>query len=136
MSLSAGEMYAVLDACLVEIREVTEIDKEMQALKETVMCGRPEHRNETPLKIRHYYDFRDTIIYCDGLMLKVQAVIIPKSRRTEMKTRLYQAHFGYDSMIIRVRANMFGPGMNQDIKQIADCCSIYQEWKPTNQKAR
>jgi hypothetical protein len=77
MSLSAEEMYDVPGARLVEIREATETDEEMQALKETMMSGWPEHRNETPLKIRHYYDFRDTIIYCDGLMFKGQAAIIP-----------------------------------------------------------
>ena len=136
MSLSAEEMYDVPDARLVEIREATKTDEEMQALKETVMSGWPDNRNETPLKIRHYYDFRDTITYCDGLMLKGQAVIIPKSLRKEMKTRLHKAHFGYDSMIRRARGTIFWPGMNQDIKQIADCCSICQERKPTNQKTQ
>jgi hypothetical protein len=47
------------------------------------------------------------MIYCDGLMLKRQAVIIPKSLRKEMKTRLHKAHFGYDSMIRRTRGTIF-----------------------------
>ena len=93
----------VPDARLLRIREATEIDDEMQTLKETVMNDWPEQKHETPLGIRQYFDFRDTLSYSDGLMLKGEAVIIPKSMRNEMKTRLHKAHFGYDSMLRRAR---------------------------------
>ncbi|XP_062583783.1 uncharacterized protein K02A2.6-like [Saccostrea cucullata] len=86
-----------------------------------------------PQRIRHYFDFRDTISFSDGLMLKGEAVIIPKSLRNEMKARLHKAHFGSDSMLGRARGTIFWPGMKSDIKQLADCCSICQESKPKNQ---
>ena len=68
-------------------------------------------------------------------MLKGEAVIIPKSMRNEMKTRLHKAYFGYYSMLRRARGTLFWPGMNADIRQLADCCSICQGRKPMNQKA-
>ena len=72
----------------------TEVDDEMQMLKETVMNCWPEQKHETPLGIRQYFDFRDTLSYSDGLMLIGEAAIIPKSMRNEMKTRLHKAHYG------------------------------------------
>lgn len=135
MALKSDEPCDIPDARLSEIKEATESDEEMQILKETVMNGWPEQKQETPQRIRHYFDFRDTISYSDGLMLKGEAVIIPKSLRSEMKARLHKAHFGYDSMLRRARGTIFWPGMNSDIKQLADCCSICQERKPMNQNA-
>ncbi|XP_056022031.1 uncharacterized protein LOC130054940 [Ostrea edulis] len=81
---------------LMLVKEATEIDEEMRTLKKTVMNGWPEQKHETPLGIRQYFDFRDTISHSDGLMLKGKVVIIPKSLRNEMKTRLHKAQFGYD----------------------------------------
>lgn len=135
MALKSDEPCDIPDARLSEINETTESDEEMQILKETVMNGWPEQKQETPQRIRHYFDFRDTISYSDGLMLKGEAVIIPKSLRSEMKARLHKAHFGYDSMLRRARGTIFWPGMNSNIKQLTDCCSICQERKPMNQNA-
>ena len=118
--MKIAETCDVPDARLLEIREATQVDDEMQTLKETVMNGWPEQKHETPLGIRQYFDFRDTLSYSDGLMLKGEAVIIPKSMRNEMKIRLHKAHFGYDSMLRRARGTIFWPGMNADIKQLAD----------------
>ncbi|XP_052718583.1 uncharacterized protein K02A2.6-like [Crassostrea angulata] len=107
MALKSDEPCDIPDARLSEIKEATESDEEMQILKETVMNGWPEQKQETPQRIRHYFDFRDTISYSDGLMLKGEAVIIPKSLRSEMKAILHKAHFGYDSMLRRARGTIF-----------------------------
>ena len=69
LSLQITETCDVPVARLLEIREATEVDDEMQMLKETVMNGWPEQKHETPLGIRQYFDFRDTLSYSDGLML-------------------------------------------------------------------
>ena len=93
LSLKIAETCDVPNARLLEIREASEVDDEMQTLKETVMNGWPEQKHETPLGIRQYFDFRDTLSYSDGLMLKGEAVIIPKSIRNEMKIRLHKSPF-------------------------------------------
>ena len=41
----------------------------------------------------------------------------------------------YDSMFRSARGTIFWPGINADIKKLADCCSICQKTKHMNQKA-
>ena len=77
---------------------------------------------------------RDTLSHQDGIVLKGEAIVIPKSLRKDIKQRLHSAHMGYDSMLHRARGTVFWPGMNSEIKQLADKCDICQEVKPANQK--
>ena len=61
-----------------------------------------------------YYSFRDTLSHEEG----IQAVLIPESMRSVMKTRLHGAHLGYDNMLRRARRTIFWPGMAAEIKQM------------------
>lgn len=132
--MSTEEIYDIPDARLLEIKEAIETDEELQTFKETVMNGWAELKQDAPLGVRQYFDFRDTISHSNGLLLKREAVIIPKALRKEMKTRLHKVHFGHDSMMRIARGTIFWPGLRSNVKQMADCCEICQERKPINCK--
>ena len=81
-----------------------------------------------------YFDYRDTLGYENGLILKAERVVIPKVLRPDMMRCLHAAHLGYESMLRRARESIFWPGMPREIKQLADNCSSCQESKPANCK--
>ncbi|XP_062603216.1 uncharacterized protein K02A2.6-like [Saccostrea cucullata] len=134
LSVSTLQENDVPDVRIQEIKDMTAKDSEMQTLADTIANGWPDNKRDLPTSVRHYFDFRDTLSFEDGLILKGEAVVIPKTLRSEMKIRLHKAHLGYDSMIRRARGVIFWPGMKSDIKQIADYCGICQERKPRNCK--
>ena len=81
-----------------------------------------------------YFDVSDPLTTCDGIILKGERVVIPRSMRHLVKERLHSAPLGYDSMMRRARGLVFLPSMSREIKQLADSCEICLEAKPRNQK--
>ena len=73
--------------------------------------------NRLDLRLTSYYSFRDILSQEEGIILKGEAVLIPESMRSVMKTRLHSAHLGYDSMLRTARGTIFWPGMAAEIKQ-------------------
>ena len=69
----------------------------MQILMEIIRNGWPEDRDNVPYSILPYFEYRDELSISDGIIVKGEAILIPKSLRTDMKTRLHSAHLGYDS---------------------------------------
>ena len=124
----------ISDKRLEELRCATEKDAVMQTLAATIQNGWPEKVDDVDMSIKVYFDVRDTLTTCDGLILKGERLVIPQSMRCTVKERLHSAHLGYDSMMRRARDLVFWPGMKKDIKQLADSCEICLEAKPRNQK--
>lgn len=75
---------------------------------------------------------RDELGVVDGVIVKGEAIFIPKMLRAEMKSRLHSSHLGYDSMMRRARNTIFWPGIAKDVKQLADNCEICRESKARN----
>ena len=70
----------------------------------------------------------------NGLIMRGEKVLVPRSMRDEIKRRLHAAHLTADSMLRRARRILFWPGMAAEIKQMADACEACQQSKPSNQK--
>jgi len=67
-------------------------------------------------EVRPYFSIRDTLSFHDGMILKGEAVLIPKALRKQIKERLHSAP------------------PNQEIRQLADNCEQCMERKPKIQK--
>ena len=90
------------DARIEEVREATSKDATMQMLLRIILDGWPKSKANIP-----YSDMRDELTCSDGIILKGEAILIPKELRNDMKTRLHRAHLGYDSMMRRARGVIF-----------------------------
>ncbi|XP_062621337.1 uncharacterized protein K02A2.6-like [Saccostrea cucullata] len=122
------------DVRLDEIRKATEMDSELQCLIANITDGWPDRKNLVEESVKQYYDLRETLSVYNGIVVKGEAIVIPKSLRSDVKHRLHSAHLGYDSMIRRARGTVFWPNMQSDIKQLADNCYACQEMKPRPSK--
>ena len=127
---------AIPDARVKEVAAATERDKTLQNLKKIIRDGWPKKKDDVPHDVRPYFDMRDVLSYDSktGILVKGEAMIIPKELRQEMKNRLHAAHLHYDSMMRRARGILFWPGMASEIKQMADACEPCNEMKARNQK--
>lgn len=120
----------ISDLRLEEIRKATEEDSELQCLITYITQGWPEKKNLIKDSVRHFFDLCETLSVYTGIVVKGEAIVIPKSLRRDIKHRLHSAHLGYDSMIRRARGTIFWPNMQSEIRQIADNCYACQEMKP------
>lgn len=121
------------DARIIEIREASKNDSVLQSLIEVIVNGWPK-KDEINPNLMPYFSFRDTLSHEHGIILKGEAVLIPKSLRENIKMRLHSAHLGFDSMMRRARGTIFWPGMAAEIKQMIEKCEQCQKLKPRNQR--
>jgi len=121
------------DARVAEVREATGRDIELQKVMSMICEGWPDKEKTDP-ELRKYLPLRDTLTVDSGIILKGEAMYIPKALRNEMLKRLHSAHLGHQSMVRRARNKIFWIGMNNDIKQIARSCEPCEERKPQNQR--
>lgn len=78
------------------------------------------------MDITPYFDIRGELSNQEGIILKVEAILIPKELRSDMKRRLHRAHLGYDGVMRRARVKVC-PGISKDIKQMADLGDMSRE---------
>ena len=70
----------------------------------------------------------------NGLIMRGEKVLVPRSMRHEIKRRLHAAYLAAVSMLRKARRTVFWPGMGAEVKQMADACEACQQSKPRNQK--
>ena len=120
------------DERVTEIRAETEKDAELQKLMKVIQDGWPE-KNNMDADLRKYYSIRDTLSVDSNVILKGEAIFIPKTLRKDMLKRLHAAHLGHQSMLRRARGKIFWLGMNRDIQNLAQSCEACEIRKPRNQ---
>ena len=108
---------------------------ELNILKDTVSRGWPENKRQINPRITQYWNFRDEISYFDGLLLKGEKVIVPRSMQKPIIEQIHQkSHLGINKCINRLKDVFFWSGMSAQIKDIISQCSICNEFRGTQQK--
>ena len=132
MNVNAFEMIA--DRQLETIKQASQGDEDVQTLLQVILNDWPTSKDELPVSMKPYFSLRDTLSCEDGIVLKGERVLIPKSLHHEILQQFHSAHLGLESMLRRARASVFWLGMAKDLQQLADNCHICQQLKPSNHK--
>lgn len=117
-----------------ELRQHTDEDTVMKALKEVVMEGWPEARDELLPELRKYWGFRDELAVYDGLIFKSNQLMIPSSLRKKMLTEVHSGHAGIQSSLRRAKQILFWINMSRDIQDMVEACSVCQHNQRSNTK--
>jgi hypothetical protein len=89
------------DAKLLEVKSATEKDASLQSVTELILNGWPEDKDRVPNFALPFFDMRDELSVVDGIIVKGEAIFIPKMLRAKTKSRLHSSHLVYDSMMRR-----------------------------------
>ena len=119
---------------LPQLQKATEQDPVMQTLKTTILIGWPERREEVPVQIREYWNYREELTLHNGILFKNQRVIIPNALRPELTTRAHSSHQGIEACIRRAKDVVFWPYMTKDIKEAVVKCAICAAFQVKNVK--
>ncbi|KAK3724232.1 hypothetical protein QZH41_002381 [Actinostola sp. cb2023] len=119
---------------LAQLQKATEQDPVMQTLKTTILIGWPAQRDEVPVHVREFWNFRDEFTLHNGVLFKNQRLIIPKALRSEVTSRIHSSHLGIESCLRKARDLVFWPSMNSEIKEAITNCSICAEYQAKQQR--
>ena len=111
-TLSSFDSIEVAPERLSQLQKCTAQDLVLETLKTTVLTGWPEKRDECPVQVRDYWNYREEISLHNGLLFKSQRVIVPKAMRSEMLSWIHSSHQGIVSCLRKVKDIVFCPGMN------------------------
>ena len=119
---------------LPRLQKTTEEDPVLQTLKNTILVGWPDRKEEVPLNIRDYWNFRGELTLHNGILFKNQRVIIPRAMRPELTVRAHSSHQGIEACIRRAKDVVFWPAMSKDIQEAVEKCEVCAEFQNNNSK--
>ena len=118
----------------LKIKNATKQDEEMQILRDTVLKGWPQRKDQVPPIIRPYWNFRDETTFVEEMLFKGQKLIVPKSLRKEMLAIIHESHLGINKCKSRARDSLFWIGMASDVEQTVRNCTVCAQNQRANVK--
>ena len=119
---------------LNELQTASLADPILNALRETIIIGWPDNSKDLPLDIRPFWNFRDILSVNDGLILKGQQIVIPKTLQPNILEQLHTAHMGAEKTKLLARDAVYWININRDIDEFIHKCSICQTLRKSQQK--
>ena len=110
LDITVHELNSHLNASptrLEEIRDETARDPELSSLRELIVNGWPEKRENCPSTLHGYWNYRDELAVENGIILKGTRIVIPKSLRPALLRQLHYAHQGAEKCKLRARGSVF-----------------------------
>ena len=122
----------IKESRLIELREATKNDDDMNVLRKVILEGWPEDKMSLEETVRPYFQFRHEMTVQDGLIFRGNRVVVPKSQRNILKERLHSSHLGAEGCCRRARECLYWPGMNSEIKDLVAKCSVCRMYEKAN----
>ena len=137
LDLSVHELHMHLNASptrIVEIRMETSKDSTLHALCEIISIGWLENRAHCPTHLMPFWNVRDELSVEDGLILKGQRIVLPKSLHRAALEHIHYAHQGAEKCKLRAKAAVFWCGISHDIDEMVKACAPCQAHQVANTK--
>ena len=107
IDLSVHETHMYLNASparITQIRDETENDGTLHALREIISHGWPESRAQCPVHLMDFWNFRDELNVEDGIVLKGNRIVVPKSLHAAVLEQVHYVHQGAEKCKLRAKA--------------------------------
>ena len=117
-----------------EFKQETCNDSVLQAVITLVKNGWPESFSECPSTAKPFYNVKEELSLADGVLLKVDRVVVPSSIRADMLKRIHEGHIGIEKSKARAREVVYWPRMNAEIEDYISKCSVCLQHRSRQQK--
>ena len=111
------------------IRKETEVDWDMQLLKQHIYDGFPNAKSCLPEQIYVYFDYRECLSVVDGIVMKGKCIVIPASLREKTLENLHRNCMGVSKTVERAKTVVFRPTMHKDLEFHLSKCQPYTTHK-------
>ena len=103
-------------------------------LKRVILSRWPDNKQCTPQCIHHFWVVGDELSVCGNVIFKGCQILIPKSERPIILTRIQASHLGVESCLRKAKYILFWPQMSQDIQNYVSQYEVCNELKPNQTK--
>ena len=117
-----------------DIIKSTACDATLQTLKDTILNGWPDHKDQIHNSITPYFNMKDELSFVQGLVFRGERLVIPTALRNKLKKELHVGHTGIESCLKRARETLYWPNMNAEIKDFVQNCETCREFDQAQQK--
>ena len=126
LDLKINDVYLnTSDERCISLAQETDKDEVLVALKNQIIKGWPDKRDECPMTLRDFWGYRDELSILDGLVLKGTRIIVPKSCHDEVLAKLHEGHFGIEHTKLRARDSVYWLLMYKDIEGMVKTCKKF-----------
>ncbi|KAJ8371210.1 hypothetical protein SKAU_G00112380 [Synaphobranchus kaupii] len=132
--INMADYLNIRDKRLLQIQHHTDNDRQLQAMKNTILKGWPGNKDETEQAVRLYWPIKEELSVQNGVLFRGQRVVIPKSLRPEMLARVHCSHIGGEACYRQARETIYWPGMQSEIKDFVSKCTTCNEYAIEQQK--
>ena len=115
-----------------ETRRATTADPVMTALQQTITKGWPDRMKQLRSELRPYWAYRDELSVSDGIVMKGESIVIPKSMQQAMMARIHEGHQGIEKCRLRAKHVVYWPSLQQDIINTVGSCQTCQTYQRSN----
>ncbi|UYV60465.1 K02A2.6-like [Cordylochernes scorpioides] len=124
----------IKDQRLTRLQEDTLNDKECCLLKQYILTGWPLHKKNLPSNLKPYWEFKEELHEWQNLICRGNKLLIPKTQRSDILKILHASHQGINNTIALAKGFIYWPGMNKEIEELINNCSICQQTSRANLK--
>ena len=121
-------------ARLDDVQAHTAKDDTLQVLTRVILEGSPEDKTAIPAAAMPYFSVRDELSVQNGIILRGERALIPKSLRHDMLRRIHMPHMGVEGCIRRARECVYWPAMSSEVKDFILKCDICRSVDNKQQK--
>ncbi|ELT93575.1 hypothetical protein CAPTEDRAFT_211265 [Capitella teleta] len=90
----------------------------LQAIRNVILVGLLENRRNLVSGVSPYFDFRDELVVCDGVVLHGNRVVVPQQQWKPMLQKIHQAHTGINGCLRRAPLLDFRNTPTESLAQI------------------
>ena len=116
----------VSNARLQELRLATQSDRTLCSLTKTVHEGWPQSQKDCSKQLLDFWSFRQEISEEDGLLYKIQRLIVPHSKRLETLKVLHLGHYAVDKMQLRALETILARNQQGHSETIPELQDLHQ----------
>ena len=121
-------------ARLDDVQAHTAKDDTLQVLTRVILEGSPEDKTAIPAAAMPYFSVRDELSVQNGIILRGERALIPKSLRHDMLRRIHMPHMGVEGCLRRARECVYWPAMSSEVKDFIVKCDICRSVDNKQQK--
>ena len=125
LDVSVHEVHLHLNASptrVSQIREETDKDTTLSALREIIMHGWPEKRSDCPAYLHAYWNYEDELTVANCLVLRGTCIVILESLQPDVLKQLHYAHQGAEKCKLRAKGSVFWANISRDIQELVKSC--------------
>ena len=109
---------------LQNIKEETIKDCQLTKLKTYIVDGFLKHKHECAEDIYSFFDYRESLIIIDGMLMIDKRIVIPEGLHEQALENLHRSHMGIVKTKERARTSMFWPKIYNDIENFRSSCRL------------